>query len=217
MVKHRLRASLVGALVLVVVTFGWWWLRNRTVVSVSIAPTELANWPVIVSDGSDAWVVGLSPPAPLVAAFTAEAARQAGRRLVAPTRPALPLVLRAEFEDALQGVYGTDSVVRMAHDAGIDASPFQPVCLAHRVRDEPGGRADIYFVPFESPTFQQLRADLTPTEPEHAGIGVYDPALLSPILIVGASDANLDRWWPLSFDGATDCVANLVTSAPTQN
>lgn len=183
--------------------------------SLTLSASAFANWPIIVSDGTDPWIVALAPPAGIMATLSAEVTRRAGRPLFAPPHPGVPLVLRTEFDEALQGVYGTDSVLRMAHDVSVDATRLQPVCLAHRVSNGPSGRAEIFFVPFESPEFWQLRADLTPIEPEHAGVGVYDPSTLSPILIVGATDANFDRWWPLPFDAATDCVG--VVAMSTQN
>ena len=154
----------------------------------------------------------LAPPNAVMSTLSAEVTRRAGRPLVAPPHPGLPLVLRTEFDEGLQGVYGTDSVVRMARDAGVDATRLQPVCLAHQVRDGAEGRAEIYFVPFESSEFSQLRIDLTPTEPEHAGVGVYEAGTLTPILIVGGTDTNFDRWWPLRFDAAADCVGVVHTT-----
>ena len=151
-----------------------------------------------------------------MSALTAEVTRRAGRTLVAPSHPGLPLVLRTEFDEGLQGVYGLDSVVRMARDAGVDTTHLQPVCLAHQVRDGAEGRAEIYFVPFESPEFSQLRIDLTPTEPEHAGVGVYEAGTLTPLLVIGTTDQNRDGWWPLRFNPATDCVGVVGTTASAQ-
>lgn len=199
---------LVGAL-------AWLWLRSRTQMSVMFSANAFASWPIIVSNGTDPWIVALAPPAAVMSTLSAEVTRRAGRPLVAPTHPGLPLVLRTEFDEGLQGVYGTDSVVRMARDAGVDATHLQPVCLAHRVRDGAEGRAEIYFVPFDSPEFSQLRVDLTPAEPEHAGVGVYEAGTLTPILVIATTDENLDRWWPLQFNAATDCVG-LVTTASDQ-
>jgi hypothetical protein len=155
----------------------------------------------------------MRPPDALTSALFKEASRHAGRTLIAPPHPALALVLRSEFDEGLQGVYGTDSVLRIARDAGIEDETFVPVCLAHRTADGPTGRADVYFVPFTSAAFNNTRVDLVPDQPEHAGIGVYEPATLTPILIVGASDANFERWLPMPFDQASDCESPLGTSA----
>jgi len=209
------RAFLIGLLVVFVVGLAWLWRRNRTPMSVTFSATAFTSWPIIVSNGTDPWIAALAPPEAVMSTLSAEVTRRAGRALFAPPHPGLPLVLRTEFDEGLQGVYGTDSVVRMARDAGVDATALQPLCLAHQVRDGSGPRAEIYFVPFESPEFSQLRIDLTPTEPEHAGVGVYEAGTLTPILIVGATDANFDRWWPLRFNAATDCVGTVATTVPT--
>ena len=184
--------------------------------SATFAASAFESWPIIVSNGTDPWIVALAPPEAVMTTLSAEVTRRAGRPLSAPPHPGLPLVLRTEFDEGLQGVYGTDSVVLMARDGGVDATHLQPVCLAHHVRDGAGGRAEIYFVPFESPEFSQLRIDLTPSEPEHAGVGVYEAGTLTPILIVGATDANFDNWWPLHFNAAADCVGVVATTASAQ-
>jgi hypothetical protein len=206
----------IAAVVAVAGGLGWYFTHRIDSTPVSIAPATLERWTLVTSDGTDPWVVGMKPPDALTSALYKEASRRAGRPLVVPPHPTVPLVLRSEFDDGLQGVYGTDSVLRIAREAGIEDGTFTPVCLAHRTGDGPSGRADVYFVPFSSAAFDQLRVDLVPAEPEHAGIGIYEPATLTPVLIVGASDNGFDRWWPLHFDQAADCEAPLDTS-PAQN
>jgi hypothetical protein len=195
---------------------GWYLTHRIDSTPVSIASHTLERWRLVTSDGTDPWIVGMQPPEALTSALYKEASRRAGRPLVTPPHPAIPLVLRSEFDDGLQGVYGTDSVLRIARDAGIEDSTFTPVCLAHRMTAGPSGRADVYFVPFASAAFNQMRVDLVPAQPEHAGIGVYEPSTLTPVLIVGASDGTFDRWWPLHFDQPSDCEAPLE-AATAQN
>jgi len=211
------RAILIGFLAIVVAGATWLWLGRRPHVAPAIDAAALTNWPVVVSDGTDPWVVSVVPPARLMSMLAADATRHAGRALITPPHSGLPLVLRTEFEEGLQGVFGTDSVMRMAHDAGLDAARFEPVCLAHHVRSDADGRAEVYFVPFDSAPFSQLRVDLIPAFPEQAGTGMYDPSTLSPILIVGATDTAFERWWPLRFNPDQDCVASVTVSASGQN
>ena len=211
------RVCLIGFLVILVGGLAWFWLRSRAHVSVTVAVDAFANWPLIVSNGTDPWIVAIAPPDQLMATLSTEATRRAGRALFATAHPGLPLVLRTEFDEGLQGVYGTDSVLRMAHEAELDSTRLEPICLAHHAGSGSAGPAEVYFVAFESAAFSQLRIDLTPTEPEHAGIGVYDPGTLTPILIIGATDQNVDRWWPLRFDQATDCVGVVAAAASGQH
>jgi len=204
--------ALVVVLALFAAGVGWYLTHRVDSRPVALEPQQLARWTLVTSDGTDPWVVALQPPDRLVALLLATARARAGVTLVAPAHAALPLVLRTEFEESLQGVYGVDSVQRIARDAGLDTAAFTPVCLAHRTASGPSGRAELYFVPFESAAFVQMRVDLTPTEPEHAGIGVYDPGTVTPILVVGATDAAFDRWWPLAFDPTKDCEAPIAGS-----
>lgn len=209
---RRVRPARITAAVLIIglsVAFGWWWIHRTDSRPFRIDESMLTGWTLVTTDGTDPWVVGIRPSDALITSLFKEVSRRAGKTLVAPPHPAVPLVLRSEFEEGLQGVYGVDSVTRIAKGAGIDGRSFAPVCLAHRVANTSAGRAEVYFVPFESVPFNQMRVDLLPAQPEQAGVGIYDPATLTPVLIVAASDAAFDRWWPLVFDREHDCEAPL--------
>ena len=52
-------------------------------------------------------------------------------------------------------------------------------------------------MPFTSAGFNQFRVQLMPEHPEQAGIGIYDPSILTPVLVVGATEDRFDDWWPL--------------------
>jgi hypothetical protein len=188
---------------------GFWYLTRGDSRPLVLGTDAWSSWTIVTSDGTDPWIVGARPAGDVMRQLVDFASRRAGRSLVSPPHAAVPLVLQSEFEDSLQGVYGTDSVVRTARDAGIESATFQPVCLARHTLDLPDGPVDIYFVPLESPAFNQFRMDMTPLEPEHAGIGIYDPATLTPVLIVGATGAAFDRVWPLRVDPARDCDARI--------
>jgi hypothetical protein len=199
------------AAVVLLLGVGVFLLRGRHAdAPVSVEPEVLGRWSLVVSDGTDPWTVGMQPPDALLNRLFADASRRAGRSLIRPSHPALPLVLRSESDEGLQGVYPTDSVLRLARQAGLEDVAFEPVCLAHRVRREPDTDAELYFAAFTSAPFAQFRIDLTPAQPEHAGFGVYEPATLSPILIIGATDGDFAKWWPVPFDPALDCESPLL-------
>ena len=187
-----------------------WWRSRPDATPYTVAPATLEKWTLVTSDGTDPWIVAMKPPEALTASLFAEASRHAGRTLVAPLHPGLPLVLRTEFDEGLQGVYGTDSVLRIARESGVETSTFEPVCLAHQTVSRPGGRADLYFVPFVSEAFTKVRVDLVPAQPEHGGIGIYEPSTLIPALIVGSTEADADSFWPLAFDQTRDCEAPVA-------
>lgn len=183
----------------------WWFRTRRDTPPASIPAAVLSSWTLVVGNGGEPWIVGLKPSDSLGGLLFEQAARHEGRPLVRPPYQAVPLVLQSEFADSLQGVYGSDSIVRMAREGGIETATFHPVCLAHQSVDTRSGHVDLYFVPFDAPAFAQLRADITPLEPEHAGIGIYEPGLLTPILIVGATTNAFDELWPIRFDSERDC------------
>jgi len=204
----------VAALILLCVAGVAWLLVGRhSETAYTIPVTSLSNWTLVTSDGTDPWVVAMKPPEPLLQPLLAELRTRKDNHVAPVPHPALPLVLRAEFDEGLQGVYGTDSVLRIAREAGIETSTFEPVCIAHQVRTGPAGRAEVYFVPFASEAFNQIRVDLVPAEPEHAGIGVYEPAMLTPLLIIATTSGTLEQWLPLAFDRTTDCEADLTVTA----
>jgi hypothetical protein len=202
-----LAAVLVAATVL--------WLATRTGQNgpLVLQAGALAGWRVIVSAGTDPWVVGMQPPESAMTSLIEQVSKRARRKLVAPSHPALPLVLRTEFDEGLQGAFGVDWIARLARDSGFeDARVFVPVCLARRTIETQGEQADVYFIPFESPAFNQLRVDLMPEHPEQAGVGMYDPSTLTPILPVAATSDGFERWWPLSFARERDCQEPIVVS-----
>jgi hypothetical protein len=176
----------------------------------SISPVQLSNWTLVTSDGTDPWVVAAQPPATFSSDLLRQVSRQAGQPLVPPHHAGVPLVLRSEFDDALQGVYGVDEVLRIARDAGVDTTAFQPFCIARKVQGTGSSRAELYFLVLDAPAFNQMRIDLTPTQPEHAGIGTYDPTVVTPVLVIGATDDRFDRWWPLTVNRDTDCQARVA-------
>ena len=184
-----------------------WWRSRPDATPYTVQPATLEKWTLVTSDGTDPGIVAMQPPNALTSSLFAEASRRAGRTLVSPAHPGLPLVLRTEFDDGLQGVYGTDSVLRIARESGVETATFEPVCLAHQTVSRPEGRVDLYFVPFVSDAFNRVRIDLVPAQPEHGGIGIYEPSTLIPALIVGSTAPDADGWWPLTFDQARDCEA----------
>lgn len=201
--------AVVAILILAAAGVAWWRARPDAT-PYTVPPTVLEKWTLVTSDGTDPWIVAMKPPEALTASLFAEASRRAGRSLISPAHPGLPLVLRTEFDEGLQGVYGTDSVLRIARESGVETSTFEPVCLAHHTVSRPEGRADVYFVPFVSDAFTKVRVDLMPAQPEHGGIGIYEPSTLIAALIVGTTADDIDGWWPLVFDQARDCEAPVV-------
>lgn len=207
--KSLIAAAAVAA---VVTAFVLTILRDASSEPYSVARSTLTGWPVVVGTAADPWVIGSQAPAALTAGLFKQVSAKTHQTLVAPPHAALGLVLRSEYDEGLQGVYGADAIARMARDAGIEAATFEPVCIGHRVDAHGPGRRELYFVAFDAPEFRQLRTDLIPPFPEHAGTGFYDPTTLSAaILSVAATDDDFAHWWPFAFDKQVDCIASLNT------
>ncbi len=174
-----------------------------------VASGALSGWTIVRGEAGDPWLVAAKPPETMTTALLQQVSRKTGTRLIAPPHTAMPLVLRDEYADGLQGAIGLDEIVRMAEESGLQSARFQPVCIGHRVTEEPQPR-EFFFVAFNSREYWQLRIDLTPQFPEQAGAGTYEPNLQSPVLPIGATDADFTAWWPMTVDQLVDCQAQLT-------
>jgi hypothetical protein len=196
-------AAVVALLVLTIA-------RDRRSEPYRIRRSDLTGWRLISSHGSEPWVVALQPSAQLAESLTRQVTDKTGPSFHPPTRAALPLVLRTEYADSLQGERDVDLIVNMAAADGIERSRFQPTCIGRRRDPSGNSSAELLFVAFDAPGFWQLRTSLIPDHQEIAGNGVYDPAALSPILPIASSDEDFERWLPLRVDPLADCQAPLV-------
>jgi hypothetical protein len=208
--RQTVKSSIVLALgTTAIAALVWTIVADRRSQPYTVQRSALSGWTVVVSQGAEPWVIAAQPPAAMAASLLRQLAAASGVPLVPPDLTVLPLVTRSEYDDALQGVYGVESLIRMAHEAGIEESVFEPLCVARQI-DSGRPPGELFYVAFSSPAFRDLRQALSPIEPEHGGVGVYDPAALMPLLPVARSGG--DRWWPLSFDRRTDCQAPLLVN-----
>jgi len=169
----------------------------------------LTGWKLVPGTAEDPWVIAVQPPAALTSSLFEQISRKVGRSLVAPPHSALPLVMRKEHDDALQGVFGVTDIDRMARGTFSDTSRFEPICLGHLVDERSGSRGELFFLAVNSREFNDLRIEIQPDFPEHAGIGIYDAGSLTPILPIATTDKDFERWWPIRLDEAVNCQAQL--------
>ena len=170
----------------------------------------LSGWTVVLGAPEDPWIVALEPPASLTTSLLQQVATNVDRRLVAPRHAALPLVMRQEHDEALQGVYGAEDIQRMARQVIAGESTFEPVCIGHRVNPVGAASGELYFLAVTSPAFNALRLELRPDFPEHAGIGVYDAGALTPILPIATDGSDFGHWWPIRLEQIADCQAQVT-------
>jgi len=204
------KVLLVLALAAVVLVLLWGLQRNMRLRQYHVDRAALSGWTVVLGAPEDPWVVALEPPASLTTSLLQQVKTNVDRRVVAPRHAALPLVMRQEHDEALQGVYGPADIQRMARQAIARESTFEPVCIGHRVDRHGAASGEIYFLAVTSPAFNALRLELQPDFPEHAGIGVYSAGALTPALPIATTGADFARWWPIRLERITDCQAQVT-------
>ena len=205
--KTALKAGLAA---LVVVALSLLLVREvRSRGPYSVESVELSGWTIVTAPPDNPALVSLRPPPRLSTGLFQQLFRRTGQSLVAPADPSVPLVLRSEYADSLQGVLSLEDILDTARDQGLEAAWFQPVCLGQR-RESTGGRSvQMFFVVFDAPAFDAFRDHLTPLFPEHAGAFPYEPKALRPVLTVAATDRELARSWPIAPDERADCRQRL--------
>ena len=151
-----------------------------------LEPASKTNDPLLV----------LQPTPELASGLFREVFSRAMESLNAPVRPAIPVVLRGEFDrDAGDGPTH-NGLLTAARAAGLESSNIVPRCLVHRRVSEPGGTRQVYFVLFDAPAVSQFRRQ----------IGL-DPAALSPILFIAAAGPDFNSWLPQRVSPESDCLA----------
>jgi hypothetical protein len=104
----------------------------------------------------------------------------------------------------------------MATAAGLNAPMLTNSCMAYRRESAPGSTRQVYFVRFEWPAFDAFRRQLGERLRTGGAVGSFEPAALSPILIVAASDAAFGRWLPLQKGPNDDCIAPIQVRETAQ-
>jgi hypothetical protein len=80
--------------------------------------------------------------------------------------------------------------------------------MGRRRVSEPGATRGVYFLLFDAPAFTRFRQQLLERLGAARGnASLFDPAALSPVLIVAALDGDFGRWMPLRADPDVDCLA----------
>lgn len=186
----------------------------------TLAPASLAPWVLTTITGARPGEPMLlwQPPAALTSSLFGQLFKRAMESMGQPAVPGIPLMFQSEFAQA-QASHPTltpEALLAAARDAGLDAQPPQPLCLAHR-RATTGSndREQMYFVIFDAPAFARFRqrlADLGRRDPT-TGAAAINPTALSPALILALIESSSDHWLPLQVDPTRDCVAPIAISA----
>ena len=117
----------------------------------TIARQHLEGWTLTLApnaDALDSWL-SITPKADLMSPLARELFARMGESLHYPP-PAMPVVLRSEFQRAIAGVLAPEALLDAARQAGLESAAFQPRCMARRRISAPGVLRGIYFLLFDA-------------------------------------------------------------------
>jgi len=176
-----------------------------------IARTRLSGWTLAIdpSPNASGVALGLQPDKETAAMLFSQIFSRSGESLSGPVPAAIPLVLQSEFDRTKAGTLTLDALLSSARAAGLESGTFEPRCMAQRRISGPGITRQVYFVRFNWPALNTFRQQVAQQMRAGGGSG-FDPAALSPVLIVAASDAAFSRWLPLLADAEDDCLAPMA-------
>ena len=220
----RRRLGLPAKLAIAVVaigTFAFLFLRSirgSRAEPYRIDAAHLRGWTVALArdSGPEGPLLVLQVPGDLTGGLFNQIFARNMESLRSPAAPAIPLLLRSEFERSFARHTTPEALLALAVAARLDATTVSPRCMAYRRTEAGMATLMVYFVELDSDAVERFRRQLRATLPAGPEASDFDPAALSPILIVGASDSRFDRWLPLRANPAADCVAPVVVSEDTR-
>ncbi len=211
-----MKRALIKGVIIIALLGGLGFLFVRSAQNVRSEPYEiargrLAGWKLGLdpSPGQSGVLLGLQPDKETAAILFSQVFSRTGESLSGPVPAQIPLVLQNEFTPSGTGTLTVDALLASARAAGLESPSYEPRCLAHRRISEPGILRQVYFVRFEWPAFAVFRQQIAQQMRAAGGAGI-DPAALSPILIVAATDAAFGRWLPLRPEVGDDCLAPMA-------
>jgi hypothetical protein len=175
----------------------------------SIPGARLSHWTLAVDEApaSSRTLVSLRPPPELMPSLFNQVFARSGETLSSPVPAALSLVLQSDIDPP--GAISAETLLSLARDAGFETAAIRPRCMAHRRVSEPGLTRQVYFLRLEVPGFEEFRRQLA-QKLASAGARPLIPDALTPVMIVGATDASFSRWLPLKPEVDDDCIAPVA-------
>ena len=159
---------------------------------------------------SDAYLA-LRAPMSVIKDLSDQLFKRVMESMHAPGNPAIPLLLKGEFDRAFAGRVSGEQLLAAARSAGLDKLSLHPRCLGYRRVSDTSATEQLYFVIFDAPQLEQFRAQLrTVLGGDGTTVAAYDPAAMSPVLLVSSATAMFSQWIPLQAHPDGDCVAPIV-------
>jgi len=178
----------------------------------TITRQDLTGWTLTLAPEADPLdsLLSITPNASLMPPLASELFARMGESLNYPP-PAIPVVLRSEFEHAMAGAITPEALLDGARAIGLESAMFEPRCMARRRISSPGVVRGVYFIVFDVPLFIQFREQVA-QQLRAAGrdSSLFDPAALSPVMIAADLDGSASSWLPLRVDPEADCFAPMV-------
>jgi hypothetical protein len=200
----------VAIVLLVIAAIGFAFMRS--VRSTREAPytvdaAHLQAWTFAIEPGNapTSTLIAIRPPREMAATLFRQLFTRHAESFNGPTFPSVPLLLQDEFNRSFAGRATSGELLELARSSGLDASAFTPRCMAYRRDSAPGVTRQLYFVVFDAPAFERFRQQLATRAAPDSG---FDPAALSPVMFVAASDANFGQWLSVRVND-NDCVAPM--------
>jgi hypothetical protein len=177
----------------------------------TIARQHLAVWTLTLAPDADPLgsLLSITPTPDLMRPLANDLFGRMGESLHYPP-PAMPVVLRSEFQRDMAGVLTPEQLLDAAREAGLESATFQPRCMAQKRVSAPGVLRGVYFLVFDLPQFQQFREQVAQRLRAAGRDPLFDPAAMSPVVLAADLDGSFSGWLPLRADPAVDCFAPVV-------
>lgn len=183
----------------------------------TISRDDLGPWHLAMVSGArpDEPMLVLQPPRGLMGGLFGQLFKRTMESMGAPTSPGIPVVLQEELTRALvdHPALTAEALLAEAQEAGLAAPSPTPLCIAHRRATGGSGRQQLFFAIFDLPALGQFRQRLAAQWNDGIALPKFNPALLSPALIVSTVESNPESWLPLSPDPKIDCIAPIAISS----
>jgi len=187
--------------------------QNTRAEPYTVVRDRLARWTVAREPASSpsGILLSLRPQRELASALFNQVFSRSGESLNGPAPAAMPLVLQSEFDRSVASALTPEALLAVARAAGLESATFVPRCMAHRRVSQPGLTRQVYFLRFDFPAFDEFRRQVSGQLRAAGGnASDFDPAALSPVLIVAATDAAFGTWLPLRAEANDDCLAPIA-------
>lgn len=203
-----IRVVIVGA-VLTAIGFAFMRsVRSTREAPYTVAPAHMQQeWTLAIEPGNTptSALLSIRPPREMAGALFRQLFTRHAESFSGPTVPFVPLLLQDEFDRSFADRTDANELLELARKSGIEARAFTARCMAYRRDSAPGVIRQLYFVVFDAPAFTRYREQLAAIAGPDS---VFDPAALSPVMFVAASDANFHQWLPVRVV-ESDCVAPI--------